>query len=66
MQFRFPGRVELRYAYDLPHVGQVVASEGRSFRVAAVETDEEITVCTLERTEASDAGRVLPPGKVDE
>ena len=64
MQFRFPGRVELRYTYALPNVGEVVSSAGSSWRVAAVESDEDAIVRLLEPVNSGDAGRDLSPEEV--
>lgn len=57
MQFRFPGRIELRYMHELPSVGEVVPSDGDSWRVVGVESDEGAAVCFLERETSCDAGQ---------
>ena len=59
-QFRFPGRIEWRYSYALPSVGQVVTSAGESWRVASVEESEDVLVCSLEREESRNAGEGTP------
>ena len=48
-QFRFPGRVEIRYLDALPEPGEVVLSQRQSWVVVAVESeDENKVVCMLE------------------
>ena len=59
-QFRFPGRIEWRYSYALPSVGEVVTSAGEVWRVASVEHDEDKLVCFLEAGEPCDAGASTP------
>ena len=59
MLFRFAGRVEWRYSYALPSVGQVVTSAGETWRVMSVENDEDTVVCSFEREE-SPSGQDTP------
>ena len=59
-QFRFPGRVELRYGHALPNVGERFASQGDEWVVTAVTTEDEVVVCLLELVESDDAGRRQP------
>jgi hypothetical protein len=47
-QFRFPGRVEIRYLDALPEPGEVVLSQRESWLVVAVEQDGCTAVCMLE------------------